>query len=429
MNEKATIAGNFIWARLVVAGLALCAAGCADSPTAPSGAPAKPAPAAHAAAPAAPPPPAVPPILQQPIQPLDEAVLRAANNLFANAQVNAPPERHALVIDPLVDGLTGVQTNATLSMEQKITNLARAAYPKFDVQPFTTAAISKAPVLLIGTFTTIDAKAQTSGQREAYRICLALADLRTGKIVAKGIARAQLANVDLTPLPYYADSPIVAPDKVTEGYVKSCQGTRVGDALDPTYLDNLVASAVINDAIRAYDAKRYKDALDIYSSVFGTSKGDQLRVYNGIYLVSLKLGRRDAATEAFGKIVDFGLASKRLAVKFLFAPGSTLFVSDPQVSGQYAMWLRQIATHTAKTTSCLDIVGHTSASGSDAVNERISLQRAQYVKQRLDADAAALKTRTKAMGVGSQENLIGLGSDDAKDALDRRVEFKVVDCG
>jgi outer membrane protein OmpA-like peptidoglycan-associated protein len=235
--------------------------------------------------------------------------------------------------------------------------------------------------------------------------------------------------VDLTPLPYYADSPIVAPDKVTEGYVKSCQGTRVGDPVDPAYLDNIVASAVINDAVRAYDQKRYKDALDIYSGVFATGKGDQLRVYNGIYLVSLKLGRRDAATEAFGKIVDFGLASKRLSVKFLFAPGSTQFVSDPQVSGQYAMWLRQIATRTAKTSACLDIVGHTSASGSDVVNERISLQRAEYVKQRLDADAAALKTRTKAIGMGSQENLIGIGSDDAKDALDRRVEFKVVDCG
>ena len=137
--------------RFVVAALALCVLSCADSPSAPSGEAAKPKPAAQAAAPA--PAPAVPPILQQPIQPLDEAVLRAANNLFANAQVAAPPERHALVIDPLVDGLTGVQSNATLSMEQKITNLARATYPKFDVQPFTTATVAKAPVLLIGTFT------------------------------------------------------------------------------------------------------------------------------------------------------------------------------------------------------------------------------------------------------------------------------------
>jgi outer membrane protein OmpA-like peptidoglycan-associated protein len=415
--------------RVAAAALVVVVASCADQPSAPPKAAPQAAAPAPAPAPATAAAPAVAPILQQPIQPLDDAVLRAANSLFSSAQVVAPPERHALVIDPLVDGLTGAQSNATLSMEQKISNLARAAYPKFDVQPFTSTTLAKKPVILIGTFTTINASAQTNGVRESYRICLALADLRSGRIIAKGIARADLANVDATPLAYYADSPFVAPDRVTEGYVKSCQGTRVGDALDPGYLDNITASAEINDAIAAYNARRYQQSLDMFINVLGTKAGDQLRVRNGIYLASVKLGKRSDATEAFGAIVDYGLANKRLAVKFLFAPGSTFFVNDQQVSGQYPMWLNQIATHTAKTTACLDIVGHTSASGSAAINERISLQRAQYVKQRLDTEAPVLKTRTKALGVGSQENLIGLGSDDAKDALDRRVEFKVVDCG
>ena len=31
-------------------------------------------------------------------------------------------------------------------------------------------------------------------------------------------------------------------------------------------------------------------------------------------------------------------------------------------------------------------------------------------------------------GQGSQESLVGTGTDDARDALDRRVEFKVVGC-
>jgi hypothetical protein len=30
--------------------------------------------------------------------------------------------------------------------------------------------------------------------------------------------------------------------------------------------------------------------------------------------------------------------------------------------------------------------------------------------------------------MGSRENLIGLATDDLRDALDRRVEFKVIDC-
>ena len=46
----------------------------------------------------------------------------------------------------------------------------------------------------------------------------------------------------------------------------------------------------------------------------------------------------------------------------------------------------------------------------------------------VETDVPALKTKTRAFGKGSQETLIGIGSDDARDALDRRVEFKVVDC-
>ena len=33
-----------------------------------------------------------------------------------------------------------------------------------------------------------------------------------------------------------------------------------------------------------------------------------------------------------------------------------------------------------------------------------------------------------ASGVGSREKLVGTGTDDVRDALDRRVEFKVVPC-
>jgi len=417
------------WAAMA---LALGAAGCGDVPQR-TAAPAQPetAPAVAAApvaAPAAPAAPAVPPILQVPIMPFDQAVLKAANDLFSKAQIAVPPDRHSLIIDPLVDGVTGVQSRATADMGAKIGQLVQSSYPQFALQPFTTASVAKAPVLLVGTFTAINNKAQVTGERDAYRICLALADLRTGKIVGKAIARAQIDGTDTTPLPYFADSPTLAPDKVTEGYVKTCQATRVGDPIDPVYWDNIVAAALLNDAMTAYDARRYEDALDIYKGVARTDAGNQLRVYNGIYLASVKLGRRDEATQAFGRLVDYGIANNKLAVKFLFNPGSTTFVPDPAVSGQYRAWLKEIATHTSKTQACMEIIGHTSRTGAEPVNERLSLIRAQYIKQRLETDAPPLKARTKAIGKGSQETLIGIGTDDGRDAVDRRVEFRVVGC-
>ena len=125
----------------------------------------------------------------------------------------------------------------------------------------------------------------------------------------------------------------------------------------------------------------------------------------------------------------YGLKNDRLAVKMLFRPGSTAFWPDPDVSGPYPMWLREIAEVAAeRPTSCLEITGHTSPTGPAALNERLSLLRAEYVKSRLENVRPELAQRTITNGVGSREMIIGTGRDDITDVLDRRVEFKSISC-
>ena len=65
----------------------------------------------------------------------------------------------------------------------------------------------------------------------------------------------------------------------------------------------------------------------------------------------------------------------------------------------------------------------------DAFEQALSLRRAARIQAGLVAEAPVLKTRTKAIGLGFEENLIGTGTDDAIDVLDRRVEFRIVPCG
>ena len=89
---------------------------------------------------------------------------------------------------------------------------------------------------------------------------------------------------------------------------------------------------------------------------------------------------------------------------------------------------QQIARHAAQSNACLDIVGHTSRSGPEPLNERLSQLRAEYIKQRLESEVPQLSNRTIASGKGSRENIVGTGTDNASDALDRRVEFKVIGC-
>lgn len=413
-------------ARQLIAALsvALLAFGCASLGEAP---PASAAPGASSAVQ----PPATPPA-PPPVQPYVKAVLSAATALFKNARL--PPEgvpaqtRYTVVIDPLIDGMTGTQSVATHSMGARLTTMMHEQYPQFDVKEFSAANVAKSPLVLIGTFTGVNAQRQTTGPREAYRICLALADLRTGKLVSKGLAFALPEGVDPTPLAFFRDAPAWSEDPATEGYIKTCQATKAGDPINPLYLDRIVAASLVAEAIEAYDMGRYQDALDLYKSALSTPAGNQFRVLNGIYLANWKLGRQQQAETAFAKIVDYGLEHRRLAVKFLFRPGSTAFVQDPKLSGPYPVWLKTIAAQTSGGGKCLEVTGHTSPTGPEPLNERLSLLRAEYVKSRLEGASPALAKRMIADGVGSKQTMVGNGRDDASDALDRRVEFKVIGC-
>jgi outer membrane protein OmpA-like peptidoglycan-associated protein len=245
--------------------------------------------------------------------------------------------------------------------------------------------------------------------------------LRAGKTIAKGVARAQMNGVDTTPIGFFRDSPAWTNDASIKSYIDTCQATKVGDPISQTYLNGIITASVIAEAIDAYDANRYSDALALYQSAQGMPAGNQLRVYNGLYLTNWKLGQQDAATDAFGRLVDYGLDNNALGMKILFRPGSTAL----EQGGPYEMWLHQIATHSASRKACLQVTGNSSPTGSAVLNEQLSLLRAEYVKRVLEADAP-MDDRVIATGAGASDNLIGTGADDLSDALDRRVEFKVI---
>jgi outer membrane protein OmpA-like peptidoglycan-associated protein len=369
-----------------------------------------------------------PPQLPPPVA-FQDALLKAANDLFTNANLQDAPDKVVLVIDPLIDGVTGAQSVATQSMGRRITELVKSNYPRFEVARFSTDAVAKLPVVLIGTFTAINSGGVATGPRDAYRICLALADLKSKKLISKGFARALPGGVNPTPISFSSESPVFVKDPAIDAYVRSCQGTKAGDPIQQVYLDRIVVAALVSDATDAYNNRKYKDALALYESAAKTDGGEQLRVLNGVYLANWHLNRRAAAEEAFGKIVDYGLKTDpdhRLSVKFLFRKNASRF--DKQDGPEYPMWLKQVAQRTAKASGCLEIVGHTSPSGPAALNDRLSHLRAEYVKDRLVERAKGLHQRLITNGVGSRQLLVGTGKDDKSDALDRRVEFKTIGC-
>ena len=358
----------------------------------------------------------------------DEAVNVAADSLMAQLPkgLSTKPEaKRGVVIDPMVDAASGQQTGATHLLEQRVADRLRSNYSQFDVMPFQVANLSKAQYLLTGTMTRV--ASSQPGAPQVFQINLALTDLKGGTVVAQASSRARDEGLDTSPTPYYRDSPILVKDKVVDGYISTSQ-TPPGRPADPVYFERVATATVISEATLAYNNESYEDALTLYRNAAATPSGEQLRVLNGIYLASWKLGRANEAEEAFGKVVALGLSSNNLGVKFLFNPGTTNFWSDPQVSGPYGLWLRQIARQAVVAKVCMNVVGHTSLTGSQAYNDRLSQQRAAYIKKRLDTEAPELASRTRSSGMGFREPIVGTGTDDARDALDRRVEFKITEC-
>jgi outer membrane protein OmpA-like peptidoglycan-associated protein len=395
--------------------------GCASTDPAPP----PPAPVAATAPPvAAPAPP--PPLVAAPFP---DAVARAGKRLFADAAQRLGDEPRTLIVDPLIDASSGQQTLASTEMGKWLAQSVQASHPNWSVKDFNRSTLAATPLLLIGTLTAIHTKPDSDSPADAFRICLRLVDLKTGRVVAKGLDRATVDTVNAEPLPVFRDSPTWHKDKTVNAYIKSCQGTpNVGDSVDPTYLLRLPAAAVLNEAQLAYGEKRLADANRLFKEASAIAEPDDLRVLNGLYLTSWRLGKQRDATEAFRKIVAQGMATRQLPLKLFFSPGKALPITLPELQQQYTMWLREVAQVSDAEGACLRVVGHTSRTGVASINDTLSSLRATFVKERLERNSAKLRGRVASEGMGSRENLIGLATDDLRDALDRRVEFKVIDC-
>ena len=359
----------------------------------------------------------------------EEAVAQATDGLVGQVQKGpallAKLTKRSVVLDPMLDAATGQQTAATALLETRVSERLAAKPDVFEILPFQSANLSKAQLLLTGTMTRV--AGDGTAKKRALQIQLALTDLKTGVVAAQASALARDDGLDHTPLAYYRDSPVLVKDKVIEGYART-SATPPGQRGDAFYLERINEAMLIHEATSLYNQERYVEALGRYRSALAMPTGEQLRVVNGIYLASVKLGRTAEAEQAFGRVVALGIAYNELGVKFLFNPGSTQFWSDPKVSGAYPMWLRQIARESTGAKVCMNIVGHTSRTGSEPANDALSLQRANFIRERLTAETQSLAAKTKTSGMGFRQNIVGSGTDNAVDALDRRVEFKIVPC-
>jgi outer membrane protein OmpA-like peptidoglycan-associated protein len=359
-----------------------------------------------------------------PAVPAGEIDLKGAATHIANdlsRQVSAAARARKIVIDPLLDRATGQQTGTTVRAQAEILTALETAMRGVAVLPFDAKGVEEAGLVLTGTVSTVTVPDQ-------FSMSVALTDRANGLVIAQSAARFRQEGLDPSPTRFYNESPSLVRDRSVEGYVKTAE-TPAGSLADPLYVAQLPTAALISAALAAYNDGRYDEALTGYTAAAARAEGQTLRTFNGLYLCNMRLNRTAAAEEAFGKIAALGLATNNLAVKLLFKPGTTDFVTDANLSAVYPMWLRQIGRATRASGSCLHILGHTSKSGTEATNDRLSLARATAVRTILEREVPGLGKQTRVSGMASRQNIVGSGTDDARDALDRRVEFQVEKCG
>ena len=360
---------------------------------------------------------------------LSDTVAALAAALVAQAKL--PPGHYPVTIDPWIDARTGDQVETTRFMEAEIKTLIPQHFPQLEPLPFTLESLERKPFVLVGAIAPVTGPGSFDpaiGRPGAYRIYGVIADLHSGKVAAAQSVWVAPDEVDVRPVAFFRDSPARVPDQSVAAYL-SVSASKPGDPIDPRYLANLQAEALITGATAAYDDGQYGPARALYRQAAALPEGGhQERVYNGLYLTNRGLGDEDQGGEAFTRLVAYGLEHDHLAVKFLFSPGSTHFWPDPAISGPYPMWLRAIAERTAEAGACLQLTGHDSPTGSAELNDRLSLARAKRIAHdlvRLDPD---LRGRLEARGAGARDPMVGTGADDATDALDRRVDFQPVPC-
>ena len=130
------------------------------------------------------------------------------------ANVQSKIAKKGVVLDPMLDAVTGQQTAATVLLENRVTERLTTKSEAFQILPFQSANLAKAEYLLTGTMSRVEGSAN---RKRALQINLALTDLKAGTVVAQASALAKDEGLDHTPLAYYRDSPVLVKDKVIEG--------------------------------------------------------------------------------------------------------------------------------------------------------------------------------------------------------------------
>lgn len=361
--------------------------------------------------------------------PFDEAVVDLAKTLNTQIQGSrtslefASTSAKTIVFDPFID----IKNAQELKINTQIFQILSKSFPAdIKLVPLTVENLHKADMVLTGVITLDDNPSASKGK--AYHLFASILTIRTG------LARARVCNwaesVDLTPMGVYQD----APTYIKDVYLRNQETAAKAESAtypNTAYIQHLETRAMLQHAYQTFESGDYKSTLAELDEVAKRPDGLNMAAYSAQYMSYIALGDLDGARHPLARLFKLSVDSEKLIdVKLLFEVGSDVLLQKSQRQAkEYALWLQEISKIVKEYGLCLIIVGHCSHTGAAPYNDALSLKRAKAVQHIMTSQFKELSKKTKVLGRGFNENIVGTGTDDIQDMIDRRVEFRIIDCG
>lgn len=360
-------------------------------------------------------------------QPSDFNDVRSASRSMALAlakQLSTIGGLHQVQLGPVVSAESGEMVRSGTDMQTLI---------MFDLQGFLPAyTIKKIDIRDVGSGWVITGvvryvKSVPPSEDGWFKVELSASD-PTGRVMPVVSGRVNPRQFDPTPARFFQESAIYFVDAHTNQ--RSAVAMVDGGLMNvDTRKKFLQVEAGLDGAIKAYEDANFSESERLFRQVNQLSAGNMTALF-GYYQSLLAQKRMKEAESALVAVIDAGIAQNILSFRIFFRVGSIEFRDDLPIAKQYPVWLSAMAKQLAAAELCMKVEGHTSRTGTADYNESLSLRRAKRIAHLLtQGSPASLKTRLSTAGAGFSKNIIGSGSDDAADAVDRRVEFILQKCG
>lgn len=359
----------------------------------------------------------------------EEGIRQFSHNLLTKLQAkqNFFSGLNMMVSSPFLDIDSGQVLHVSLEIETLFIDETRKHFKdKLKIIRITPEKLADAQYILNGIIK-YEADKSKPG-RKYYQISASIVDLKNQTIVANETVQIRSQGLDYQPTPSYEDNPMYIKGSLLK-YIIQTNHQPVESQVDPSYYTFIKTTALLVAAQTAYDKNNYEPAYRLFTEVVQRPDGKIIEAYGGLYAIDYKLGDLDKAEENFGKMVEIGITKGTLPIKLLFETDLTKFLEVQTLKQQYSLWLRQISLYFKRhTEKCVHIIGHTSKTGSYTYNKQLSQQRAQKIQDIMRQTFPGIVQRSKVIGKGSDETIVGTMPDSAENAIDRRVELKIVDC-